>query len=130
MILCNIAGNETPYPKLDAFDRYGNVFRETNASWPRTKSGLAQIRERYPNCVEPINMTALLATMGLDRPLAKEMFDKLGDTYLPAYWSSRERFAHFRHWAETGKWQPSFIPRRRLRKTDGGTRGAALVLRC
>lgn len=89
---------------LSLVGHYGNVFRETKASWPRTKAGLELIRKRYPNSQEPINMTALAATMGFERPLAKEMFDKLGDTYLPAYWSSRERFAHFRHWAETGNW--------------------------
>ena len=81
---------------------YENVFRETKASWPKTREGLARMREKYPRSFDVVNESAMLATMAGDQALAKEMFDRLGDTYLASVWRKPERFAHFRHWAETG----------------------------
>ena len=42
--------------------------------------------------------------MASDQAYAKEMFDLLGDTYLPSVFPKPASFAHYRHWAETGKW--------------------------
>lgn len=81
-----------------------NIFRETKASWPKTREGLAQLREKYPDALEFVSQTALLAAMVEDRDLAKAMFDRLGDTYLPGVWRKPERFAHVRNWALTGNW--------------------------
>ncbi|MDQ3621744.1 MAG: hypothetical protein M3463_04540 [Verrucomicrobiota bacterium] len=60
-----------------------NIFRETKASWPKTREGLEQLRKKYPTSLEILSNSALLATLAEDRPLAKEMFDRLGETYLP-----------------------------------------------
>jgi hypothetical protein len=82
---------------------YKNVFRETQASWPRTREGLEQMRQRYPDSLVILNTTAMLATMAEDRALAKEIFDRLDDTCLTTVWGTPERFIQFRNRAETGQ---------------------------
>lgn len=81
-----------------------NIFTESKASWPKVRDGLAEMRKKYPTSLEIVSHSALLATMGQDRALAKAMFDQLGDTYLPGVWRRPERFVHFRTWARTGQW--------------------------
>jgi hypothetical protein len=83
---------------------HDNIFRESKASWPRIREGLALMRERYPAKLEMISHTAMLATMAEDQALAKEMFDQLGDTYYPDIWRKPDRFVHYRNWATTGQW--------------------------
>lgn len=81
-----------------------NIFRETKASWPRTREGLMLMRERYPDSLEIRSMAARMAILAGDRQFAKESFDLLGDHYLPDVWHAPERFTRYRHWAETGVW--------------------------
>lgn len=83
---------------------YENVFRETKASWPKTKEGLQAMMQKYPDSLGILSDAALLATMAQDQPMAKELFAKIGDRYLPGTFGKPERFAHYRHWAETGQW--------------------------
>lgn len=83
---------------------YGNIFRESKASWPKTKEGLQQLRKKYPDSLTFINQSALLATMASDQAFAKEMYDLLGDTYLPEVFPRKASFAHYRNWARTGSW--------------------------
>ena len=80
------------------------IFRESKASWPKTKEGLQQLRAKYPDSLQLTNEAALLATMASDQAYANEMFDLLGDSYLPSVFPKPERFAHYRHWAKTGNW--------------------------
>lgn len=82
---------------------YTNIFRETQASWPKTRKGLEQLHQKYPRSLEIVNWTAMLATLAEDRALAKEMFAVLGDTYLPSVWGKPEKFLLARKWAEAGK---------------------------
>jgi len=81
-----------------------NVFRETKASWPKTREGLTEVLRKYPESIGWLSEAALLATMAEDRAWAKELFDRLGDRYLPGIWRKPERLLHYRHWAETGQW--------------------------
>lgn len=83
---------------------YDNVFRETQASWLQTRDGLALMRKQYPDSLEILSVSAKLATLAENRELAKELFDQLGDRYLPDVWRKPERFVHYRHWARTGRW--------------------------
>jgi hypothetical protein len=83
---------------------HDNVFRESKASWPRTRDGLQKMREKYPDSLEVLSQCALLAAQAEDRPFAKAMFDKLGSSYLASVWRKPERFTHVKHWAETGVW--------------------------
>ncbi len=84
--------------------RYGDVFRDSKASWDLTREGLKILRDKYPRTPYFMNCTALLATMARDQELAKASFDKLGDEYDKEVWVKPERFVHFRTWAETGEW--------------------------
>jgi hypothetical protein len=59
---------------------YENVFRETQASWPKTRAGLEQMRQKYPNSLVILNTMAMLAALADDHPFARETFDRLGDT--------------------------------------------------
>ena len=79
---------------------YGSVLRETKASWETTRKGLELMRERYPNSLEIVGFTAALATEAEDHRLAKEMYDRLGDTYLPTVWASQQGFLRNRAWAD------------------------------
>ncbi len=83
---------------------HDQIFRNSKASWPKTKEGLQQLRKKYPDSLAFINEAALLATMASDQAYAKEMFELLGDTYLPAVFRKPESFTHYRHWAQTGSW--------------------------
>jgi hypothetical protein len=64
---------------------YKNIFSESKASWQLTRSGLAQMREKYPDAIEFVKLTAWLATLAGDRALAKEMRDQLGDKHPPEF---------------------------------------------
>jgi hypothetical protein len=83
---------------------YENVFRETKASWPKTKEGLSLLIEKYPNSLSLLSEAAMLATLAQDQPAAKEWYGKIGDRYLPSVFRKPESFVHYRHWAETGQW--------------------------
>ena len=61
------------------------------------------MRQMYPNSLTILNTTAKLATLADDRLLAREIFDRLGDTYLPDVWGEPERFAHYRKLAQLDK---------------------------
>jgi hypothetical protein len=85
-------------------DYHGHVFRESKASWPKTKEGLQVLLEKYPESLWLLSEATMLATMAEDREMAKRLFERIGDRYLRSTWEEPERFAHFRNWAETGNW--------------------------
>lgn len=85
-------------------DYYADVFRDAQASWPRTKKGLEMLLTKYPEAVTLQNQAARLGTMGRDQEFAKAWFDRLGDSYLEDVWGKPERFVHFRGWPQTGQW--------------------------
>jgi hypothetical protein len=83
---------------------FENIFRESRASWPRTKEGLDILRKKYPDSLEILSQAALLGTMAQDQPYAKAAFAALGDRYVRGIWPSRQSFVHYRNWARTGRW--------------------------
>jgi hypothetical protein len=83
-------------------NEHDNIFRETNAIWPKTREGLLKMQQEYPRSLLILNYTALLASMAQDRPLAKQTFDHLGDNYVQSVWNSPAQFESFRNWAEGG----------------------------
>lgn len=87
-------------------DFHQNIFRESNASWPKTKEGLDILHKKYPDSVEILSYAALLATCAFDNEAAKAYFEELGDRFLErsAVWPSKESFVHYRKWARTGNW--------------------------
>lgn len=87
-------------------DFHENIFRESKASWPKTKEGIEILKKKYPDSVEILSYGALLATSAYDNATAKAYFEELGDRYLEdsKVWPSKESFVHYRKWARTGKW--------------------------
>lgn len=81
---------------------YKNVFRETQASWPKTREGLMQMRQKYPDSLNILNTAAMLATLAEDWPMANETYVTIGDTYLAMVWYQPERLIHFRNQAMNG----------------------------
>lgn len=90
-------GNET-YARIVNYlqDFYGNIFKETSASWPQTKAGLEIMRQKYPESKTIINVSAKLACLAGDRELAREMFAQMGNSYTPSVWSRPEQVVKFR----------------------------------
>jgi hypothetical protein len=95
--------------RLAAF--HGNIFKDSKASWPKTKEGLDILHKKYPDSVEILSYAALLATFAHDNKAAKAYFEELGDRFLEKnserqtrIWPSKESFIHYRKWARTGKW--------------------------
>ena len=83
---------------------YDNIYHESKASWPKTREGLKILRQKYPDSLEILSQTALLAATAEDREAAQAAFKELGETYLPDVWRRPERYVHARHWAQTGTW--------------------------
>lgn len=63
------------------------------------------MRQKYPDSIMILNETAQLATLAEDWPLAKESYDRIGDSYLAMVWWKPERFIHYRDQALAGKLQ-------------------------
>lgn len=84
--------------------KYGNVFRDARADWPKMKNGMEALLKKYPESVELRNWGAKSATLGNEQEMAAAIFKTLGDEYVKDVWKKPERFVHFRTWAETGKW--------------------------
>jgi hypothetical protein len=82
---------------LDEF--YDNIFRESNASWDMTKSGIRTLVQRHPNAKEFVAYSAKLAVLAKDREFARTMFDALGSTYYRFVWSNPETFVRCKKWA-------------------------------
>lgn len=90
-------GDETYARIVDYLvDFYGNIFKETSASWPQTKAGLEIMRQKYPESKTIINASAKIACLAGDRELAKEMFAQMGDSYAPSVWEKPEQVIRFR----------------------------------
>jgi len=84
---------------------FGSIFRESKASWPRTKNGLEILRKKYPDSVELLAFSAKISAIAMDRKTAQPLFEELGDRYISSVWREKpERMIHMRTWARTGKW--------------------------
>ncbi|MFA6289035.1 MAG: DUF4034 domain-containing protein [Opitutaceae bacterium] len=89
---------------LNLFGYHQNIFKDSAASWPKTRAGLEQMRQKYPKSLEFLNCTAMLASLAGDREFAKTSFDALGNTYLPSAWNGdANKFLRCKKWAETGR---------------------------
>jgi hypothetical protein len=83
---------------LDGY--YGNIFEESDASWPKTREGLEMMLKRYPASLEIANEAARLATMARDRQLAKAMFDRLGGVCVLSAWNGPEQYLGALKWLQ------------------------------
>lgn len=77
-----------------------NVFKQTNASWPKTREGLKKLRAKYPKSLELLGYCAKFGALAGDRDFSKEAFAEIGTKYLPSSWRKPELFWQFKNWAE------------------------------
>jgi hypothetical protein len=87
---------------ISLYGYHDNIFRDSGASWPRTREGIRMILEKYPKSLENLHNGIVLAAEAEDREFARELLARAGDGYLPYVWGDPKRFARVRHWVETG----------------------------
>jgi hypothetical protein len=85
---------------LNVEEFYGNVFDETDASWPKTREGLELMLKRYPESLEIVNLAARLAYMARDREMAQTLFARLNGTCVSSAWRGPEQFLGAQKWAQ------------------------------
>ena len=78
---------------------YSDVFKQSNATWTKTKEGCELLRQRYPDSTEVASAYCRLACLARDRPTAKKLFDVLGDGVFANYWHGADRLRLDREWA-------------------------------
>ena len=85
---------------LNLDDFYGNIFDESDASWPKTREGLELMLKRYPDSLEIANEAARLAYLARDRDMAKAMFARLDGSCVASVWSGPEQFFGAQKWVQ------------------------------
>jgi hypothetical protein len=78
---------------------YGNIFKQSKASWARAKRGFVALQKRYPDCMAVTSEFCYLAGMGGDRALMKSLFTKLNGKVDQTVWLEKKRFVEDRQWA-------------------------------
>jgi hypothetical protein len=84
---------------LNLLDYYGDIFVESEASWPKTREGLNLMMERYPDSLEIANEAAMLAVMARDRDMARQIFTRINGACVVSVWHGSERFLGAQKWA-------------------------------
>ena len=82
---------------------YENIFRDSKASWPKTRDGLEEMRRKYPEWHGLANMYALLACLAGDRPTAQKLFTEIGLQIELGAWYSKWNFIRYWKWAHDDK---------------------------
>lgn len=81
-------------------DYYKNVFRESRASWDKTRQGYELLRKRYPESETILNIYARLAWMAADREVLAKLIADIGDGQIPDIWGQKgDEFARAKAWA-------------------------------
>jgi hypothetical protein len=96
---------------LEQVNNYNNVFRQTRASWPKTKQGFELMEQRYPKSRMVVSLHARMACTGNDQATAHQLFARLPENaYTPDVWVSRAKWDLARSWAgaPTGGWASFF----------------------
>lgn len=79
---------------------YGNIFQETNASWRKTKTGFEEMRARYSDTPQILNIYCRLACLAGDREQAKKLFKLIGEQPTSNCWRKKgNEFQNARNWA-------------------------------
>ena len=72
------------------------TFAEDNFSWERTRQGLADLRERFPESQFILSEQCRLACMAFDRDLAQACFAEIGDDPDLMMWNTIETYEQHR----------------------------------
>lgn len=78
---------------------HGNLFRETDASWPTAHAGFEALEREHPESVSLPSRHARFAWLAGDRGIAKAAFERLGDRVDLTVWRGDEEFLAARAWA-------------------------------
>ena len=78
---------------------YDNIFRESKASWPKARDGFEEMRRKYPESREILNVYVQLACLAGDRELARKLFEEIGGQIHPNSWHDKNDFIRSRNWA-------------------------------
>lgn len=79
---------------------YGNIFKESKASWRKTKKGFEEMRTRYPDSKGLLNNYCRMACFAGDREQAKKLFAEIGDDKVQAEWRRKgNEFERAKAWA-------------------------------
>lgn len=76
-----------------------NFFEQHSFSWPKIRDAFRQIETRYPDSNWNLNRFCWFACMAGDKETARELFERIGDRWLPECWKSEQRWRHWRQWA-------------------------------
>ncbi len=87
---------------LEQWRNYNNVFKETDATWEKTRRGFELMERRYPASLEVPRASCRLACLAGDRATAKRLFARLGDDAYSDVWVTRDYLDRARAWAEAG----------------------------
>lgn len=83
---------------------YDDVFKETNASWRKTKKGFDDMRDRYSDSEQILNVYCRLACFAGDREQARKLFALIGDTPTSGCWRKKNNeFRRAKIWAMSEK---------------------------
>lgn len=86
---------------ISLFTFYDNVFKDTDASWEKTREGLEILRKKYPEDDIILNNAVLLARVAGDKETARAMLAQMGDTYHSGMWRSPQDVILMREWAQS-----------------------------
>ncbi len=81
---------------------YADLLHESDADWPRARSGLMLMIERHPASVGLKSRLCLLAMQAGDIALGRRLFQELGDRVAINVWQSGARYLHYRAIATNG----------------------------
>jgi len=89
------------YARVVAAQRgyYADIFRNTKASWPRTREGFELMRQRYPDDFGIPSTYCRLACVAEDQDTAKKLFTELGTRMQAGPWGDARALARDRAWA-------------------------------
>lgn len=80
---------------------YDNIFKQSSASWRKTRKGYEELLARYPESKNFLNQYCRLACYAGDRKLAKELFIRIGDMKVRGAWR-KGQFEKAKAWAMEG----------------------------
>ena len=79
---------------------YDNVFKESKASWRKTKKGFEEMRARYPDSKGLLNNYCRMACFAGDREQAKKLFAEIGEDKIQGEWRTKgNEFERAKAWA-------------------------------
>ena len=78
---------------------YDNIFKESSASWRKTRKGYEELLTRYPESKHLLNDFCRLACYAGDRKLAKELFTRIGEMKVRSAWQ-KGQFDRAKAWAK------------------------------